>query len=167
MRTTWVVVLAFFAIAAIAAGCGGDTSTGYKDVDLYGEETGGPGAAAPPPAGGIGESSLPPQDVSAPGWAPRVTVGGGRGGDELSKNEYESMKKIGGDYNAARKLYQEYFTKKEEGKEDKSSLSRAISLYDQLLTQLENMQKSHPDNHTIEEYFSNVSQERRNLLLEQ
>jgi hypothetical protein len=170
MRTKWLVVLMFFGLAAFVASCGGSSrDTGY--VDPYADEMGdaGKGGGAPPPpvSGGSVDPMTPTGDSTADGtWGARQYAGSGRPGDQMTKADYDAMKKIGQDYNEARKLYQTYFSAKEKGQEDKSSLERAISLYDQLMTRLENMQQSHPDNHSVEEYFSNVSQERRNLLLE-
>ena len=166
MGTRYVALLAFFGLVALIAGCGGgrDTSTGY--VDPYEEEMSG-SRTPPPPRAGSGTPGEPAGDATGDGtYGERKFVGEGRPGDELSKADFESMKKIGQDYQEARKLYQDYFAAKESGKEDKSSLERAISLYDQLMSRLEEMQKSHPNSQMVEEYFSNVSQERRNLLLE-
>lgn len=170
MRAKWLVMFALFGLAAYAAGCGSDRNDGTY-VDPYADEVGGTGSggAAPPPSvGDVGVSSQPTGDATGGGmYGERVYAGDGRPGDDLSRSDFEVMKKIGKEYGEARKLYQDYFSQKEKGQEDKSSLQRAISMYEQLLTQLESMQKSHPDNHAVEELFSNVSQERRNLLLEQ
>jgi len=169
MRTTWVVVLAFFAIAAIAAGCGGDTSTGYKDVDLYGEETGGAGSApAPAPAGESGVSSLPPQDVSAPGWAKREYVGGASRGEEISQADYREFSSVGKDVVEAHKLYEQYFMKKSvDGSKDAALLQRALSAFDQLLPRVEALLDKYSDNSEVQSYLSTVTEDRRALAYEQ
>lgn len=168
MRAGWVIVSAFAAIGLIAAGCGGGSSSDSRSSrrsqrtkrSRYSE-------AAPAQTSRRAE---PEEDVTDGGrYAKREYRGSGQEGlgGEVSQADYKELASVGKDYLKAKKLYDEYMNKKNEGTIDKGVLSRAVPLYNQLLDRLGPLQDKYPESQAVNEYSLNITYERKVLLDEQ
>jgi hypothetical protein len=87
-------------------------------------------------------------------------------GGVISKADFQEFASIGKSVAEARKLYVEYFYRKEKGTVDTAVLGRAIAMYEQLFPRLEILLDKYPVNAEVQRQFQQVANDLRSLKFE-